>query len=353
MFIAAVLAALALSGLGVLLGRRGALSLKVAVVAAVAVQALPLASPLLLSRDVYIYWAEARVVTVHHANPYRVTPSRYPDDPGTQAASAQWRTQTEPYGPAWAAVGTLPALAAGTSHHGAQLLYRLLAFVCVLATLGVVAVRTRSPQAVALLGWSPLVALHYAGGGHSDAVFTLLLVLAISLGATAAGGALWPVAAMFKAVPLVVLPLELATRRLHMSRRFWFGLAGAAVVLVVAAVAAFGTHWVSGSLESAHGTSPLGGVHFLTETGLRHRYAVAIGGLVFVAVYLVLLRAAWRTGRAHGGFALAALAMCSSLLRPWYALWPLAVSALEEDGLSMVAAYALSVYVLVWDALPT
>jgi alpha-1,6-mannosyltransferase len=351
-WIAGVVVALALCGVGVLLARRGALSLRAAVIAAVVVQALPLFGPLLLSRDVFIYWAEARVITVHHANPYRVTPSQYPQDPGTQVASPQWRTQTEPYGPAWAGLGTLPALAAGTSQHTVQLLYRLLAWLAVLASLGVIAARTRSAQAVALFGWSPLIALHYAGGGHSDAVFTFLLVCALALGTSVAGGAAWPLAAMFKAVPLVVLPLELARRRLRVPRRFWLGLAGSALLLLVVAVALFGTSWVKGSLEAAHGTSPIGGVHFLTEAGVRHRYAVALGGLVFVAVYLVLLRVAWRTGRAHAGFALVALVMCSSLLRPWYALWPLAVAAFEEDGLSMASAYALVAYGLFADALP-
>jgi hypothetical protein len=45
--------------------------------------------------------------------------------------------------------------------------------------------------------------------------------------------------------------------------------------------------------------------------------------------------------------------MCSSLLRPWYGLWPLALAAVEGDGISEAAAYALSAYLLIFDALPT
>jgi alpha-1,6-mannosyltransferase len=281
-----------------------------------------------------------------------VTPSAYPDDPSTVVASPQWRTETEPYGPAWVAVGTAPEELAGDSPDRAQLLYRILACLGVLATVAVLAARRRSATGVALLGWSPLIALHYAGGGHSDAFLALLLVVGLLWSGSAIGGAAWPVAAMFKAVPLVVLPLELARRRVRAPRRFWIGLVASAVVLVAAAVAVFGTAWASTSVIGAHGTSPIGGVHFLTEAGLRHRYAVAIGGLVFVVVYVVLLREAWRSGRAHLGFALAALCMCSSLLRPWYALWPLAAAATEEDGLSFGAAWALSGYVLIADALP-
>jgi hypothetical protein len=349
---AGVVAALALSGIGVLLARYGRLRLRVALAAAVAIQVLPIFGPLLLSKDALLYWAEARIVTVHHQSPYEVTPSAYPRDPATRAMSEEWRPEKEPYGPVWAAVSTGPALLAGTSANRAQLLYRLLALTGVLATMLVIARRTRSSQAVALLGWSPLVALYFAGGGHNDALLILALTGAVALGTSAWGAALYPVAALVKAVPVVVVPLELARRRLRMPRAWWIGLVASAAALVVFGVAAFGTGWMTASTLAAHGTSPIGGVHFLTETGLRHRYAVVIAGLVYVAVYALLLRNAWRTGRGHLGFALAALCMCSSLLRPWYALWPLALAALEEDGLSMAAAYALVGYAIFADALP-
>lgn len=352
-WVASVVVALALGGIGVLLARRRMLGLRAAIVVAVAVQAVPLFGPLILSQDAYLYWAEARVITVHHANPYTVTPSRYPDDPGTQAASPEWRTQTEPYGPAWGAVGTLPAFVAGRSADLAQLLYRALATAGILLLLGLLAFRTRSAAAVALVGWSPLVALHFAGGGHSDALLMVFFVAAVAFGSRAVGGAAWPAAAMFKAFPVVLLPLDLARTRLQRPRRFWTGLVAATVLLTAAAVAVFGTHWISTSVIAAHGSSGMGGVHFLTEAGVRHRYAVVIGALVFAAVYLVLLREAWRRGRGHLGFAAAALCMCSSLLRPWYGLWPLALAAVEEDGLSQLAAYALSAYLLIFDALPT
>jgi hypothetical protein len=351
-WIAGSIGALVLAGCGVLLARRGRLRLELAIGVAVAVQALPLLAPLLLSRDVYLYWAEARVVTVHHANPYRVAPSRYADDPATRAASPQWRDQTEPYGPAWVAVGTVPSLAGGTSRDAVQLLYRILACAGVLAIVGLVAWRTRRAIGVALVGWNPLIALHFAGGGHSDALLALFLVVAVAFGRSAIGGAAWPVASMFKAIPVILLPLELARARLRLPRAFWLGLVGAGVGLALLATALFGTSWATTSVVGVHGSSPIGGVHFLTETGLRHRYAVVIAALVFAVVYGVLLREAWARGRSHLAFAAAALCMCSSLLRPWYALWPLALAAVEEDPLGELAAYSLTAYVLLADALP-
>jgi hypothetical protein len=40
-----------------------------------AIQLIPLAGPLLLSRDVYAYWTYGRLITDHDANPYAVPPS--------------------------------------------------------------------------------------------------------------------------------------------------------------------------------------------------------------------------------------------------------------------------------------
>jgi hypothetical protein len=345
-----VTAAFGLYVAGTWLARTRALSLRAAVVVAVVVQALPLVAPLLLSKDVYLYWAEARTEIVHHANPYRTVPNDYPTDPAHDNVSEIWWTETAPYGPAWEALATAPAAAAGTSPRRAELGYRLVAFLGVLAAVLVVARRTRKPAAVALLGWSPLIALHFAGGGHSDALMIALLVSAVAAPSAASGGAAWPLASAFKVVPAVLLPLELAARRFRMPRRWWVGLVAATAVVVIAATAAYGPHWVGATVAGAHQSSTLGGVHWLTQLGLRHRYAVVAGGLAFAAVYLALFRSAWRSGRARLSLAATALCLTSSLLRPWYALWPLALAAIEEDEPAAFAAVALSAYLLFADA---
>jgi hypothetical protein len=347
-----VVAAFVLYVVGAYVARGGAFSLRAALVVTVVVQVIALAAPLLLSKDVYLYWSQARIVIVHHANPYRATPDTYPNDPAHGKVSEIWLTETEQYGPAWAAVGTIPAAVAGSSAKRAEVAYRIFAVLGILAAVLVVARRTRNPAAVALLGWSPLVALHFAGGGHNDAWMTALLVFAVAMPAAAAGGAAWSISGAFKPVAAILLPLELTARRFRAPLRWWLGLAGAALAIVIVATAAFGLHWISGATAGAHQTSPLGGVHWLSQLGLRHRYAVALAGLVFVAIYVILLRLAWKTGRARLSLAATALCLTSSLLRPWYALWPLALAAVEEDELAAVAAIALSAYVLFADAVP-
>lgn len=317
---------------------------------AVAVQALPLAAPLLLSKDVFVYWGEARVLAVHHANPYVATPTDYPTDPALRWVSESWRAQPAVYGPAWEVVGAAPAVIAGSSSRTAQLAYRVLAFLAIVGCIVIVARCTRSAAAVAFLGWSPLLALHYGGGGHNDALMIVLLLAALATGGSAKGGALWPFASAFKPFPPILVPLESARRRLAMGRSWWIGFAASAAVISAVATALFGAHWVRRAATAAHQTSPLGGVHWLTQLGLTHHNAVLVAAAVFLVVYAVLLRVAWRSGRAR--FSLAATALCLTIqLRPWYALWPTALAAFEEDSLGAVAAYALTGYLLFGDAL--
>jgi hypothetical protein len=347
-WIASLAAGFVLYGAGALLAWNGSMRLGLAVAVAVGVQLVPLAAPLLLSKDAYLYWGEARVLVAHHANPYVATPVDYPRDPSTPWVSTSWSAEPAPYGPAW----ELAAAASGTttSRRVAELGYRAFAAAALLASVALVARRARRAAPVVVLGWSPLLALHFGGGGHSDALMMLIVLGAIAAGATARGGALWPIASAFKPFPPVLVPLELARRRLVVGRRWWLGVAGSTLATAVVSTAIFGTHWVSGATAGAHETSPLGGVHWLTEAGLRHRYAVLLGAFAFLAVYALLLRRAWRTGR--GSFSLAATALCltSSLLRPWYALWPVALAAIEEDALAFVAAFALTGYLLFGDA---
>jgi hypothetical protein len=348
-WVASIVTSFLLYGIGAYLAWSGAMRLRAAVIVAVIVQAVPLGAPLLLSKDAYAYWGQERVFAVHNANPYVATPAQYPSDPSTPWVSESWRAAPTPYGPAWALAAAAPA--ATSSRLVAELAYRTIALAALLGCLLVIARRTRHPAAVAFLGWSPLLALHYAGGGHSDALMMLVTVGAIALGTSSlAGGALWPVASAFKPLAPVLVPLELARRRLAVGSRWWAGVVGGTVAVAAIATGFFGTHWIHAGTTAAHQSSPLGGVHWLTEAGLTHRVAVVIGGLVFVAVYLSLLRNAWRTGR--GRFSLAATALCltSSLLRPWYALWPVALAALEEDAWAALAALALTGYLLFGDA---
>jgi hypothetical protein len=348
-WIAAVIAAFVLYCVAVVALTRVHAHWLAALAVAAILLVLPLAAPLLLSKDVYLYWSEARIVTVHHASPYRALPSDYPSDIALPYVSEEWRASKAPYGPAWEALALAPAAAASTARDAVSA-YRVLAIVGVLLATALVAVRTRSAAAVALLGWNPLVALHFGGGGHSDGWLMALVRAGVAGASLARGGAAWSLAAAFKPVPLVLLPLDLAADRLRRPPRFWLGLIASGIAVLVVSGAVWGLGWIGASLVGVHGTSPFGGVHWLTEAGLTHHNAVAVAGLAFAAAYCLLLLRAWRSGVAHLALAATALCLTTSLLRPRYAIWPLALAALEGDGLGAAAAVALSAYLLLGDA---
>jgi hypothetical protein len=179
----------------------------------------------------------------------------------------------------------------------------------------------------------------------------MLVVLgAVTAGTSARGGALWPIASAFKPFPPILVPLELAQRRLAVGARWWIGLVASTVAVIGISTAVFGTHWMRAGATGASETSPLGGVHWLMDLGLRHRYAVIVAGLVFIAAYAALLRDAWLRRRARFSLAATLLCLTSSLLRPWYAIWAVALAAIEEDPVAAVVAYGLSGYLLFGDA---
>ena len=351
-WLVAVTAAVCLSCVGWLLARRG-MSLRLALAVAVAVQVIPLTAPLLLSKDAYLYWAAARIVTVHHANPYVATLENYPNDPSFPYPSESWRPYPVAYGPAWEAISTAPATLAGTSANRAQLAYRILAVLGVLAIIGIVARRTRSASAVALVGWSPLVALHYAGGGHSDALMMAFLVFAVAARSAAAGGA-WAIAGAFKPIPVILVPLELASARFRLGKAWWIGLVATTSVIAVASTAVFGVHWFVDQARGIHRgvgyPTPLGVVHWLVLSGISHGRAVLVAGALFALIYVVLFRDAWKNGRARLSIAAAALVMTSTLLGPWYGLWPLALAAVEDDLFAGGLAAAVASYLVLADA---
>ena len=97
----------------------------------------------------------------------------------------------------------------------------------------------RAPRpafAAAFVGWNPLLAVHFAGGGHNDVWTAVFLTGALALaarGRASLSGASWALAAGLKWAPVALLPLSLLARRRDALRTgAWF----AAVAVAIAAV---------------------------------------------------------------------------------------------------------------------
>jgi hypothetical protein len=357
-YVAAVVLAFALYLVGLALLSRLPVSVGAVVAVAAAIQLAPLAAPLLLSTDAYSYWDYGRVAAVHGGNPYRDRPNLWPDDPAYRRMGADWREKTSVYGPAFTLASEGDARLAGDSSRTANLLFRALAATGMLALIGVTAVAARgSSFAAGFVGWNPLLAFHFAGGGHNDVLMMALVLCALALhrlGRLTLEGAAWGAALSVKLIALVFLPLralEALRRRELAATALGFG----AAVSVVAAIGSlrYGTAWLhvlSPVANQLRQTSSLGLPYWLDRAGIPERAGRVALVALFLLLYLWLLREAWR-GRARLSLCAVGLLLATSWLQPWYAVWAVPLAAVEEDRAARFGALALSAYFL-RDALP-
>jgi hypothetical protein len=347
---AAVATAFYAAGLAAL-ARRGTRLAAVAALA-VAIQLAPLGAPLLLSSDAYAYWAYGRAAAVNGGNPYAEPPAEFPADPATPWVGAAWTGSTSVYGPAFTLASEPLALAVGESRRAAAWLYKALAAAAILAAAALAARLSPRPAfAAAFVGWNPLLALHFAGGGHNDAWVAALVVGAVALAAARRpqlAGVCWALAVLVKWVPLLFLPLTALAERRSGRRLGWAGLAAAATAIVALALWRYGAAWIGafGPLAADEGA----GTRFaiperLAQAGVPRALAVALLATAFAAAYLWLLREAWR-GRARLGLAAGLLLVAVPYLTPWYLAWTAPVAAAEDDVPAQWLALALTAYLL-------
>jgi len=295
----------------VLLARAAAPRLVAAWTIACAIQLVPLAAPLLLSTDAWTYWDFGRIATVHDANPYRSTPADFPQDPAFPYVGTAWHDTTTVYGPAFTLASEPLALAAGSSADAAAWIYKTLA---ALAVLGAAALAARlSPRpalALAFVGWNPLLAVHFAGGGHNDAWLAFLILAALAaatVGRRHLAGVCWALGTFIKWVPLVLLPLRAIEARATGRKVDHVGFAVAAVAVAVLATARYRFGWLDafGSLaRNANHETSSALPHRFEQAGAPRWLAIALFGLAFALAYAWLVREAWR-GRARLGLATA------------------------------------------------
>jgi Glycosyltransferase family 87 len=338
---------------GVYLIRRFGLGLVVTASLAAAIQLAPLAAPLLLSTDAWTYWDYGRIAAVHDANPYVQTPSDFPLDPAFPYVGEKWVDTTSVYGPAFTLASEPLALADGESADAAAWTYKTLAAVALLAAAALAAFIARGSRAFALafVGWNPLLAVHFAGGGHNDVWMAGLVVGALALGATGRrqlAGVSWVAAVLVKWIPLVFLPLRALEARRNRRKVGHVGFAAAAAVLVAVATWRYGWHWLGalGPLaRNANEETSFAIPHRLEQIGFPEWLALALVAAAFALAYLWLLREAWR-GRARLGLAAGFLLLATPYLVPWYAVWVVPLAAAEEDRAAQAVALVLCAYML-------
>lgn len=334
-----------------LLVRRRARVLHVAMLA-LAIQLVPLGAPLLLSTDAWTYWGYGRIAAVHDENPYETEPSDFPGDAAFPYIGTDWHGTTSVYGPAFTLASEPVALSAGESEDAAAWIYKTLAALAVCAA-AALAARLSSDKsfAWAFVGWNPLLALHFAGGGHNDAWMAALVTAALALAAARRrelAGAAWMLAITVKWVPLVFLPLQVLGERSGRRGLGHLGMALAAGLLAAVATWRYGLAWVGalGPLagQAGEGTS-FALPRRLDSIGVPYELAVGLLIAAFAVGYLLLAREAWR-GRVRLGLAAGLLLLATPYLVAWYVVWAVPLAAAEDDRPAQLLALGLSAYLL-------
>ncbi len=348
-FLGCLVAAFLVYLAGLWLLRRGARIAAVAVVA-VAIQAAPLGAPLLLSSDAWTYWDYSRIAAVYGDNPYRAVPEDYPRDPAARYVGAAWRDSPTVYGPAF----TLASESVARIDSAAAIawVYKSVAAACVIAAAFMAARLSRRPAfALAFVGWNPVLAIHFGGGGHNDAIMAALLLAALWLGSrrqTQWAGAAWATAILVKWVPLLLLPLRALEARATGRKVSHLGFAAAAAVILGAATWRYGTGWLEavGPLaRNANSETRFAFPHRLQQLGLPHGLAIGLSAAAFALAYAWLLRDAAR-GRARLGLATALMLVALPYLAVWYLVWTLPLAAAEDDRAAQLLGLALCAYLL-------
>ena len=316
------------------------------------IQLVPLAGPLLLSTDAWSYWAYGRIAAFNDGNPYIDVPRDFPDDPSYPYAGAFWRDSTSVYGPVFTLLSELVALVAGSSAAAVAWIYKTVAALAVLACVVLAARLARDrPYAAALVGWNPLFAIHFAGGGHNDALMMALVLGALTLAAAGRRGlaaAAWVGAVLIKWIPLLFFALRVLEARATGRRVGHGGFAIASAVVVVLATWRYGLEWPRAfvSLSSnAQGQTNYSLPGRIEQLGVPHS---AVLGLIAVAIAVGLTWLAFEglRGRAHLGLAACLVLATTPWLVVWYTIWALPLAAAENDRRAQLIALGFCAYLL-------
>jgi hypothetical protein len=337
---------------GLLALRRAPVALRAVVVAAFVIQLIPLAGPLLVSTDAWTYWEYGRIAAVHDGNPYVDTPNGFPADPAYEKAGADWRDTTSVYGPAFTLLSETVAVVAGTSAAAAAWIFKVLAALGMLACTVLAARLARDkPLAAALVGWNPLFAIHFAGGGHNDSILIAASMAALALAAVGrrqAAGAAWAFAILVKWVPLVFFGLRAVAARAANRKVGHAGFAITAAVILAFATWRYGLDWlrsVGPLTRNAEEQSSYALPHRLEQLGLPHGLTLALAVGTLTIGLLWLAREAGR-GRVRLGLAGCLLLATTPWLTPWYAIWAVPLAAAEDDRRAQLVALGFCAYLL-------
>lgn len=331
--------------------------------AIVALTALFLLAPPLLSRDVFSYIAYGRLGAVHHLNPYVAVPADRMGDPVFPFVG--WQEAPSAYGPLFTLM-TYPvgALSLGVALWVMKSVSALTVLAVAWLTAWVAGRRGLSAtRAASIVALNPLVLVHVVGGAHNDALVALGLMVAVAsllhsrraVGAPAVVATIGIKVSGAFAAPFVVLGGRGEKPRL--SRRAIAGSALAAAALCALAAAVFGVHALDPLRLIGQNQRLMS--HYSVPATLARLTKLPAGLVRVVAVaalacaFIALVRRTVKGGDAVDamGWSGLALLLSTSWLLPWYVIWVLPVAAVARDRRILATLLALCAVLLV-DRIP-
>ena len=305
-----------------------------------------------LSKDIYKYVFDGRILAIYGQNPFVQVPAEFPRDPFYNLID--WKTTVNAHGPIWRVAEAGAALAGGERCHDAILAMKVWPALAYLGTTAALFAMLRAWQperaiwGTMVYAWNPLVSLEALQNGHNDVVAALPMLLAVWL--VLRGQARWAfpmlaVAALVKPLALALGPLLLvaALRQGGSRREAVWGIGHGAGLVVLAYLPFWAGLATLQGLARGHvfTTSPatvfLGS---LEGAGLAPDHAMLIASAAATGLFLVgfvaLLRAVW-SGRlpfvpAALGVLFLYLLVGAQAFHPWYLLWLAPLAALVAEG---------------------
>ena len=167
---------------------------------------------MLLSTDAWAYWEYGEIAEAGE-NPYRDTPSEVPENPAFEHAGFDWRDTISVYGPVFTVVSEGVAAVSGSSEQAAAWTFKVVAALSMLVLTWLAArlstrVPSTRPRSSAGTRCSPI---HFAGGGHNDALMLALVLGALAFAAAGrrvAAAVAWALSIFVKWVPVVFFALR-------------------------------------------------------------------------------------------------------------------------------------------------
>jgi hypothetical protein len=171
----------ALAAIALLPSFRGALTMRMVLVASLVLMTIAVVQPPEESHDLWSYAMNGRILEHYGASPYTHTPADYPHDPLLREVAAGWRHTPSLYGPAFTAASAGIMSVTGSSLLATRVGFQLLAALCVLAALILLIRTTRDPVVALLVGCNPVVIIEVVNLGRNDAIVGLALLAGVLL----------------------------------------------------------------------------------------------------------------------------------------------------------------------------